>query len=212
MNNEMASNIKIGARRRSVRELEDQRDEDIEQARVEAGADIKAHQTPPEPSEDEGEVIEGMEAEESQLWDDTRSDCSAAVRHMKEEIKDIEKDSLDQIQSLRDALTLLDEKSRKASPAGRRRLSEAGITAGRALADKLDRNLRLNDPAGEDCSLGPGRCGDQGAPARRSTWTSSPTTCGHEIAQTQGPRRARAIKRLEVAEAFLSRPSLVLSG
>ena len=46
INNEM-EHFKIALDER-VRELEDQRDEDIEQARVDAGADIKARQTPPD--------------------------------------------------------------------------------------------------------------------------------------------------------------------
>ena len=44
-------------------------------------------------------------------WDEAR--IVDRNRHMEEEIKDIEKDSLEQIQSLRDALTLLDEKVEK---------------------------------------------------------------------------------------------------
>jgi len=201
INNEMES-FKIALDQR-VQELEDQRDEDIEQARVDAGAEIKARQTPPEPSEDEEEAIEGMEAEEWQPWDEAR--IVDRNRHMEEEIKDIEKDSLEQIQSLRDALTLLDEKVEK-----RMLLIEDEYRKLESLmdmlSDKLDRNLRLNDPAGEIVRAGLG-----GAAVKELLEEIDLEKLAgelrHEISLTQGPRRARAIKRLEVAEAFISSKS-----
>ncbi len=105
VNNEMES-FKVALDER-IRELEDQKEEDIEQARVEAGADIKAGQTPPDAPE-EGE--EAGEVQEWAPWDEAR--IVDRNRHMEEELKDIEKDSLEQIQSLRDALLLLTKRSR----------------------------------------------------------------------------------------------------
>ena len=191
-----------------VRELEDQRDEDIEQARVDAGAEIKARQTPPEPAEAEEPIegmegMEGMEAEPWQPWDEAR--IVDRNRHMEEEIKDIEKDSLEQIQSLRDALTLLDEKVEK-----RMLLIEDEYRKLESLmdmlSDKLERNLRLNDSAGEIVRAGLG-----GAAVKELLEEIDLEKLAgelrHEISLTQGPRRARAIKRLEVAEAFISSKS-----
>ncbi len=208
INNEMES-FKIALEER-VRELEDQRDEDIETARVEAGAEIKARQTPPEPvepSEDDAELMEGMEGMEApepwQPWDEAR--IVDRNRHMEEEIKDIEKDSLEQIQSLRDALTLLDEKVEK-----RMLLIEDEYRKLESLmdvlSDKLDRNLRLNDPEGEIVRAGLG-----GAAVKELLEEIDLEKLAgelrHEISLTQGPRRARAIKRLEVAEAFITSKS-----
>ncbi len=210
LNNEMETyKIKLEER---VQELEDQRDEDIEQARVDAGAEIKARQTPPEPvevSEEDAELMEGMEgieieaAEEWQPWDEAR--IVDRNKHMEEEIKDIEKDSLEQIQSLRDALTLLDEKVEK-----RMLLIEDEYRKLESLmdmlSDKLDRNLRLNDPEGEIVRAGLG-----GAAVKELLEEIDLEKLAgelrHEISITQGPRRARAIKRLEVAEAFISSKS-----
>jgi len=201
INNEMES-FKIALEQR-VQELEDQRDEDIEQARVDAGAEIKARQTPPEPSEDEEEVIEGMEAEPWQPWDEAR--IVDRNRHMEEEIKDIEKDSLEQIQSLRDALTLLDEKVEK-----RMLLIEDEYRKLESLmdmlSDKLERPLRLNDPAGEIVRAGLGGAAVKELLEEIDLEKLASDLRG-EIALTQGPRRARAIKRLEVAEAFISSKS-----
>ena len=206
INNEMES-FKIALEER-VRELEDQRDEDIEQARVDAGAEIKARQTPPEPAEAEEPIegmegMEGMEAEPWQPWDEAR--IVDRNRHMEEEIKDIEKDSLEQIQSLRDALTLLDEKVEK-----RMLLIEDEYRKLESLmdmlSDKLERNLRLNDSAGEIVRAGLG-----GAAVKELLEEIDLEKLAgelrHEISLTQGPRRARAIKRLEVAEAFISSKS-----
>jgi DNA-directed RNA polymerase subunit beta' len=189
INNEMEQ-FKIALDER-IRELEDQKEEDFEQARVEAGADIKAHQTAPDDLE---------EGEEWEPWDEQR--IIDRNRHMEDEIKDIEKDSGEQIQSLRDALTLLDEKVEK-----RMLLAEDEYRKLEALmdmlTDKLDRNLRLNDPEGEIVRAGLG-----GAAVKELLQEIDLEKLAgelrHEISLTQGPRRARAIKRLEVAEAFIN--------
>ena len=214
INNEM-ERFKIALEER-VQELEDQRDEDIETARAEAGAEIKARQTPPEPveSSEDDEPVEGMEAEAAepwQPWDEAR--IVDRNRHMEEEIKDIEKDSLEQIQSLRDALTLLDEKVEK-----RMLLIEDEYRKLESLmdmlSDKLERNLRLNDPEGEIVRAGLGGAAVKELLEEIDLEKLASDLRG-EIALTQGPRRARAIKRLEVAEAFISsksRPEWMISG
>ncbi len=187
INNEMAGfSAALDGR---IRELEDQRDEDMEQARVDAGADITASMTRPEDLPEE---------EEWEPWDEAR--IKERNRHMEEEIKDIEKDSVEQIQSLRDALLLLDEKVEK-----RMLLAEDDYRKLESLmdvlSDKLDRSLRLSDADGEIVRAGLG-----GAAVRELLaeidLDKLATDLRSEIATTQGPRRARAIKRLEVAEAF----------
>ena len=197
INNEMES-FKVALDER-VRELEDQKEEDIEQARVEAGADIKAGQTPPDAPE------EGEEAplEDWAPWDEAR--IVDRNRHMEEEIKDIEKDSLEQIQSLRDALLLLDEKVEK-----RMLLAEDDYRKLESLmdmlSDKLDRNLRLNDPEGEIVRAGLGGAAVKEL-LQEIDLEKLASDLRSEIAITQGPRRARAIKRLEVSEAFINSKS-----
>ncbi len=198
INNEMEQ-FKVALDER-VRELEDQKDEDIEQARVEAGADIKAGQTPPDAPE-EGEEAE--EAAEWAPWDEAR--IVDRNRHMEEEIKDIEKDSAEQIQSLRDALLLLDEKVEK-----RMLLAEDDYRKLESLmdmlSDKLDRNLRLNDAEGEIVRAGLGGAAVKEL-LQEIDLEKLASDLRAEIATTQGPRRARAIKRLEVSEAFINSKS-----
>ena len=181
-----------------VRELEDQKDEDIEQARVDAGADIKANQTKPEDLE-----LEEGEEDTWEPWDEAR--IVERNRHMEDEIKDIEKDSLEQIQALRDALTLLDEKVEK-----RMLLAEDEYRKLESLmdmlSDKLDRNLRLNDSEGEIVRAGLGGAAVKEL-LQEIDLEKLASDLRAEIAITQGPRRARAIKRLEVSEAFINSKS-----
>ena len=198
VNNEMES-FKVALDER-IRELEDQKDEDIEQARVEAGADIKAGQTPPDEPE-EGEEVE--EVQEWAPWDEAR--IVDRNRHMEEELKDIEKDSLEQIQALRDALLLLDEKVEK-----RMLLAEDDYRKLESLmdmlSDKLERNLRLNDAEGEIVRAGLGGAAVKEL-LQEIDLEKLASDLRAEIAITQGPRRARAIKRLEVSEAFINSKS-----
>ena len=199
INNEMES-FKVALDER-IRELEDQKEEDIEQARVEAGADIKAGQTPPDEPEEGSEEV--GEVQEWAPWDEAR--IVDRNRHMEEELKDIEKDSLEQIQSLRDALMLLDEKVEK-----RMLLAEDDYRKLESLmdmlSDKLDRNLRLNDPEGEIVRAGLGGAAVKEL-LQEIDLEKLASDLRAEIAITQGPRRARAIKRLEVSEAFINSKS-----
>ncbi len=189
INNEMET-FRIALNER-ITELQDQRDEDIEQARVDAGSDIKAHQTRPDDLEEE---------EEWEPWDEAR--IVERNRHMEDEIKDIEKDSVEQIQSLNDALTLLDEKVEK-----RMLLIEDEYRKLESLmdvlSDKLDRNLRVNSPDGEIVRAGLGGAAVKEL-LQEIDLEKLASDLRAEIAITQGPRRARAIKRLEVADAFIA--------
>ena len=198
INNEM-EHFKIALEER-VRELEDQRDEDIQQARVDAGVDIKEHMERPEDLPEE---------EEWEPWDEAR--IVDRNRHVEEEIKDIEKDSVEQIQALRDALTLLDEKVEK-----RMLLAEDDYRKLESLmdmlSDKLERNLRLNDAEGEIVRAGLGGAAVKEL-LQEIDLEKLASDLRAEIAITQGPRRARAIKRLEVADAFIiskSRPEWMI--
>ena len=176
-----------------IREMEAQRDEDIEAARQDAGADIKAHGPDAEPIE----LEEGEEPIEVEMWDDARIEDRR--RHMEEEIKDIEKDSVEQIQALRDALTMLDEKVEKKLllTEDEYRKLESLLDV---LAEKMDRDMDEVIRAG----LGGAAIKEL---LEEINLDALATDLRKEIAGTQGPRRARAIKRLEVAEAFLSSKS-----
>ncbi len=182
-----------------IRDLEQQRDEDIEAARVDTGADIKAHSADADPIE----VEEGEEPYVPEIWDEARID--ERRRQLEEEIKDIEKDSVEQMQALRDALIMLDEKVEKRMLLGEDeyRKLEALLDV---LSDKLSRDMSEVVRAG----LG-------GIAVKELLQEIDLEKLANElrgeIATTQGPRRARAIKRLEVAEAFLdskSRPEWMI--
>src|SRR3569833_1353132 len=171
-----------------IRELEEQRDQDITDARLEAKNESKSLEVTIEATE-ETEAIEA--------WEEPR--IAERRRQCEEEVKDIEKDSTEQILSLRDALTLLDEKVEK-----RMLLAEDDYRKLESLLDvlseKLDRDMSRVVRAG----LG-------GAAVKELLQESDLDRLARElrqeIAQTQGPKRARAIKRLEVAEAFITSKS-----
>ena len=177
-----------------IREMEEQCQLDIEEARVDAGADVKAHEVGIEATEEDPGV---------EQWDESKN--KDRYKRMEEEIKDLEKDSIEQIQSLRDALTLLDEKVEK-----RMLLAEDDYRKLESLldvlTDKLDRDMAEVVRAG----LG-------GAAVKELLQEIDLERLARElrqeIQQTQGPKRARAIKRLEVTDAFIgskSRPEWMI--
>ena len=139
----------------------------------------------------------------SRSWDEARIEDRR--RQMEEEIKDIEKDSLEQIQALRDALTLLDEKVEKRLLLAEDEYRKLEVAAGRAGRQAGPRHERSRPRR-------PGRRGRSRNCCRRSTWTSWRTSCGRRSPRRRGRSRARAIKRLEVAEAFLVVQSRARSG
>ena len=192
INNEMES-FRIALSER-VAELEEERDNDMAQARVDAGADIKENMVRPEDLPEE---------EEWEPWDEAR--ITDRNKHMEEEIKDIEKDAAEQVASLQEALVILDEKVEK-----RMLLNEDEYrkleSLMEVLADKLERPLRLNDPDAEIIRAGLGGAAVKELLQEIDLEKLAEGLRG-EIAITQGPRRARAIKRLEVAEAFINSKS-----
>ncbi len=130
---------------------------------------------------------------------------------MEEELKDIEKDSLEQIQPCAMPSLLLDEKVEK-----RMLLAEDDYRKLESLldmlSDKLDRNLRLNESDSEIVRAGLGGAAVKEL-LQEIDLEKLAADLRAEIAITQGPRRARAIKRLEVAEAFIiskSRPEWMI--
>ena len=187
-----------------IRDLEQQRDDDIEAARLEAEADIKAHSEGAEPIvvEDE-ELEEGEEPIVFELWDEARA--RERRKQMEEELKDIEKDAAEQFQSLRDALIMLDEKVEK-----RMLLAEDDYRKLEALLDVLGEQLDRDMTEVVRSGLGGVAVKEL---LQEIDLDKLATELRAEIAQTQGPRRARAIKRLEVTEAFLesgSRPEWMI--
>ena len=171
-----------------IRELEEQKDQDITDARLEAEREIKSREVTIEATEE----TEAIEAWEQPRIDERR-------RQMEEEIKDIEKDSMEQILSLRDALTLLDEKVEK-----RMLLAEDDYRKLESLLDvlseKLDRDMSRVVRAG----LGGAAVKEL---LQEIDLEKLARELRHEISQTQGPKRARAIKRLEVSDAFINSKS-----
>ncbi|MEO7718784.1 MAG: DNA-directed RNA polymerase subunit beta' [Capsulimonas sp.] len=190
-----------------IRESEEQRDLDIEEARIEAGREIKSHEEGAEPEpvsqmiiNDEGELVESdvlIEPPAIEIWDAPR--IKDRNKHLDEEIKDIEKDSAESIQSLRDALTLLDEKVEK-----RMLLAEDDYRKLESLLDVLSE--KLDRDMGEVVRAGLGGAAVKELLAEIDLEKLA-RELRHEITQTQGPKRARAIKRLEVSEAFITSKS-----
>ena len=190
-----------------IRESEEQRDLDIEEARIEAGREIKSHEEGAEPEpvaavviNDEGELVDSEEPLEPiavEIWDAAR--IKDRNKHLDEEIKDIEKDSAESIQSLRDALTLLDEKVEK-----RMLLAEDDYRKLESLLDVLSE--KMDRDMGEVVRAGLGGAAVKELLAEIDL-DKLARELRHEITQTQGPKRARAIKRLEVSEAFITSKS-----
>ncbi|BDI31303.1 DNA-directed RNA polymerase subunit beta' [Capsulimonas corticalis] len=190
-----------------IRDSEEQRDLDIEEARIEAGREIKSHEEGAEPEpvsqviiNEDGELVESEELIEPaavEIWDAAR--IKDRNKHLDEEIKDIEKDSAESIQSLRDALTLLDEKVEK-----RMLLAEDDYRKLESLLDVLSE--KLDRDMGEVVRAGLGGAAVKELLAEIDL-DKLARELRHEITQTQGPKRARAIKRLEVTEAFITSKS-----
>ena len=96
-----------------AREMEDQRDEDIEAARTEAGADIKAHSEGAEPEEVEARNSRRARNPPRRPKSGTRPAPKTAAARWRRRLKDIERDTAEQIQSLRDALQCWTATSRR---------------------------------------------------------------------------------------------------
>ena len=186
INNEMAEYR--AALENKVRDLEEQGVIEAELIRVETGADIKAHEVAIEATEEDPGV---------EMWDESR--IKDRMKHMEEEIRDLEKDTAEQIQSHNEALLLLDEKVEK-----RMLLAEDDYRKLEALLDVLSDKLERDMSEVVRAGLG-------GAAVKELLEEIDLERLARElrqeISQTQGPKRARAIKRLEVAEAFLNSKS-----
>jgi len=186
INNEM-SEYRAALEERIV-ELQEQAEEDGILARKEAEEDIVLHEVGREATEEDPGI---------EQWDLAR--VADRRKQSEEEVKDILKDTEEQILSLREALTLLDEKVEK-----RMLLAEDDYRKLESLldvlSDKLDRDM------GEVVRAGLG-----GAAVKELLKEIDLDKLARELRQesnmTQGPKRARAIKRLEIAEAFLTSKS-----
>ena len=175
-----------------IRELEQQREDDMEAARLDAEADIRAHSEGAEPIVQD-EEDEDAEPYVPEVWDQARID--ERRRQTEEELKDIEKDAAEQAQALRDALVMLDEKVEKRSLLG-----EDEYRKLESLLDVLGESLNRDMTEVVRMGLGGSAVKELLEEINLKTLVDDLRT---EIGSTQGPRRARAIKRLEVAEAFL---------
>ncbi len=151
--------------------------------------EMREHQTPAAPVENENED----EEQESEVWDEET--VAQKQSYLIERIKQEEKDAQERIDELAASLTLL-EKIEK-----RQLITEDQFRAVERLLEVLTRRLGGD---WEDVV----RAGLGGAAVKELLeeidLEKLTRELRNEVANTQGPKRLRAIKRLEVSEAFLA--------
>ncbi|MDR3709718.1 MAG: DNA-directed RNA polymerase subunit beta' [Capsulimonadaceae bacterium] len=188
INNEMADFR--GHIEAAILDVERQGQEMLEEARGRTAADIKEHETAIEPTEEDPIGVEEWSADDIQY------------RHklLDEELRDIENDTAERIQRLREGLQLIDEKVEKKLLLAEDDWSKIDDVLS-VLDERLpDRDIRSLVQAG------------MGGAAVKSLLIEVDLEklareLRQEIASTQGPKRARAVKRLETTEAFISSKS-----
>ena len=146
--------------------------------------DVAEH-SEPKTDEETGEVIEPWT--EDQIADKTK--------YLNERIKQEEKDADERMEELNESLTLLEKVEKK------QLITEDQFRSIERLIEVLTRRLSINYEGIVRAGLG-------GAAIKELLLEVDLDKLANdlrsEIGATQGPKRARAIKRLEVAEAFLS--------
>jgi DNA-directed RNA polymerase subunit beta' len=155
-----------------------------------------AHQAvaPPSATQNEDELEdEESDEEEIEYWDEET--LAQKQLYLVERIKQEEKDAQERMDELAASLTLL-EKIEK-----RQLITEDQFRALERLLDVLTRRLGLDYTSVVKAGLG-------GAAIKELLMEIDMEKLSrelrNEIANTQGPRRARAIKRLEISEAFIA--------
>ncbi|HZP82871.1 MAG TPA: hypothetical protein VFB21_14620, partial [Chthonomonadaceae bacterium] len=162
--------------------------------------EVKAHQRPEGPTPQEQDEIEASdeeefeeEGEEFEYWDEET--VIQKQLYLQERIKQEEKDAQERIDELAASLTLL-EKIEK-----RQLITEDQFRAIERLLDALTR--RLGEDYTEVVKAGLG-----GAAIKELLMEVDLEKLSrelrNEVANTQGPKRVRAIKRLEICEAFIA--------
>jgi DNA-directed RNA polymerase subunit beta' len=207
INNEMAD--LRGHLEGAILDIEKQGQELLEDAKARYERDLQEHETEhiieidPELIEltEEGEVPEPIVVK---AWTD--EDKAYRKKILDEELKDVESDTAERIQRLREGLDLVDTKVEK-----KLLLAEDDWS-------KIDDVLSTLDERLPDRSIATLVQAGMGGAAVKSLLQEIDLEklareLRQEIAQTQGPKRARAIKRLEVADAFImskSRPEWMI--
>ncbi len=143
---------------------------------------------------DPADLLEDPDASyEPEYWDDEV--VAQKQAYMIERIKQEEKDSQERIDELAASLTLL-EKIEK-----RQLISEDQFRATERLMDVISRRLDVDYSEVVEAGLG-------GAAVKKLLvevdLDKLSRELRNEVANTQGPKRVRAIKRLEIAEAFIA--------
>src|SRR5579884_4120351 len=148
--------------------------------------EVKLHQQPPAEDLDEDE-------EEYEYWDEET--VAQKQAYLVERIKQEERDIQDRIDELAASLTLL-EKIEK-----RQLITEDQFRAIERLLEVLTR--RLEEDYSEAVRAGLGGAAIKEL-LQEIDLEKLSRELRNEIANTQGPKRARAIKRLEITEAFIA--------
>jgi DNA-directed RNA polymerase subunit beta' len=155
--------------------------------------EVKEHQTAPEPRTQEPSEYEEEDFEEVEFWDEET--VAQKQGYLIERIKQEEKDAQERMEELAASLTLL-EKIEK-----RQLITEDQYRAIERLLEVLTR--RLGGDWEEVIKAGLG-----GAAIKELLMEIDLEKLSrelkNEVANTQGPKRARAIKRLEISEAFIA--------
>jgi DNA-directed RNA polymerase subunit beta' len=207
INNEMAD--LRGHLDASILDIERQGQDLLEDARTRYERDLKEHETE-HTIEIDPDLIEDMEEGETpepilvKAWTD--DDKAYRKKILDEELKDIDSDTAERIQRLREGLELVDAKVEK-----KLLLAEDDWS-------KIDDVLTVLDERLPDRSIRTLVQAGMGGAAVKALLQEIDLEklareLRQEIASTQGPKRARAIKRLEVADAFIqskSRPEWMI--
>ncbi|HEY3329977.1 MAG TPA: DNA-directed RNA polymerase subunit beta' [Capsulimonadaceae bacterium] len=188
INNEMSDFV--GTIESALLDVERQGQEMLEEARRRTASDIKEHETAVEPTEEDPIGV----AE----W--SEQDITYRHKLLDEELRDIENDTAERIQRLREGLQLINEKV------------ERKLLLTEDEWSKIDDVLSVLDERLPERSIRDLVQAGMGGAAIRSLLMEVDLEklareLRQEIASTQGPKRARAVKRLEVAEAFISSKS-----
>lgn len=145
--------------------------------------ELKEHQPTGEPEQDE----------EREIWDEET--VIQKQIYLQERIKQEEKEADDRVEELNTSFTLLEKVDK------RQLITEDQYRAIERLIDALNR--RLGGEWGEAFRAGMGGAAIMELLKEVDLEVQS-RTLHHEVANSQGPKQLRAIKRLEVCEAFIA--------
>ncbi len=172
-----------------IEAVEEEKNEAIARARREAVREEKVEEVAPEPVEGEEEV---------EIVPKVEISPAAAAKALADRIKVEEREAVDRTEELQNTLKLLETVQR------RELINEDQYRALLRLLDILTE--RLNFDFAEAIKAGMGGTAIKELLAEVDLEKLA-RELRKEVSQTQGPKRARAIKRLEVAESFINSKS-----